>query len=179
MKFWKSILFTFVLFCAVVTVVVYSSCEQDNCLNVTCNHGGSCKSGICSCPTGFEGPTCSDSVITRYYGYYAGYSTCNNGAEVIDTVFVYYVSRSSTELKLVQKNHIGDTLIGTVSNSASTYDILIPEKLDSNYSKTYNATLQSDNTFILNSYERDLRIPGDTISNKCTFLGTKHLWSTY
>ena len=174
MKFWKSILLTCVLFSAVAGVVLYTSCEPDSCANVVCQHGGSCRLGACSCPTGYEGATCADTITTRFIGYYAGYSACNNGAEIIDTVFVYPVAKSLTQLKIVELNHIHDTLIGTVNSNEATYDIIIPDKVDTNYSKVYNVTLQSDKSLVLNSYERDLRTPGDTLSNKCNFLGTKH-----
>lgn len=174
MKFWKPVLLTFTLFSAITSAIVYSGCEKDPCIDVKCENGGSCKRGVCSCPTGFEGATCADRMTKRFLGYYAGYSVCNNGAEIIDTIFLYEVPKKTTNLSMIQKTHKYDTLTATVSSNESTYNLFIPDKIATNYSKVYHITLQSDKTLILNSYERDLRTPGDTVYNTCFFSGTKH-----
>ncbi len=173
MKFWKPVLFTTLSFFAVLTTVVYTSCEKDPCDNVTCQHGGSCHTGICSCPTGYEGPSCENMSINHFIGTFSGFSGCNNGAQLIDTVFVKQYPRSVNKLKIWEKLHPMDTFVGTLSVNQSTYVIIVPQKTDTNYQKIYNITVQDDKKLVLHTYERDLRIPGDTSINDCTFTGFK------
>lgn len=43
---------------AAFSFVTYTSCTKDSCADVTCQHGGSCKSGNCTCPSGYTGSHC-------------------------------------------------------------------------------------------------------------------------
>ena len=175
MKFWKPILFTSVFLLGVSGTIFYSACEQDKCTNITCNNGGSCNAGLCVCPSGYEDPTCNTKVITRFLGTYAGFSSCNNGAEIIDTVFVYADNpKKNTTIKVVQKTHPTDILYGYVTSNESTYQMFLNSITYTNYSKSFHITLQSDNSLVLNSYEADYTNPVDTIRNSCAFVGTKH-----
>lgn len=174
MKFWKPIFLASSLFLTFAGVVLYSSCEKDPCVNVNCQNGGSCNNGVCKCPTGYEGPTCATASIDRFVGYYAGYTQCNEGAEVIDTVFITpYGSKNVSEVYVEQKTLPHDMLLGTVSSNETTYSLLIPDKIATNYYKKYHITLQSDNKLILDTYEQDYTTPGDTIINHCIFTGFK------
>jgi len=55
------------------TAITYTSCNKDKCKDVTCQNGGACTDGTCSCPSGFEGANCetastviSDSTTIGY-----------------------------------------------------------------------------------------------------------------
>ena len=37
---------------------ILTSCKKDLCQGVVCQNGGTCLNGLCSCPTGYEGPAC-------------------------------------------------------------------------------------------------------------------------
>lgn len=57
----------------IFTAVTYTSCTKDKCKDVTCQNGGTCTDGVCSCPSGFEGTNCetastviSDSTTIGY-----------------------------------------------------------------------------------------------------------------
>ena len=174
MKFWKTIFSTAVFFIAITGVIVYTSCEKDPCTNVSCLNGGSCKTGVCVCPSSFEGPTCNQRVIDRFLGYYAGYTGCNSGAQVIDTIFiVQHNPKKNLEVRVIQKIHPLDTLYGTVSSNESTYSISFPDKVAEKYHKYYHITLQSDQSLLMYTYERDARVPGDSVVTQCNFVGTK------
>ena len=43
---------------ALSTFFFYQSCTPDPCKDVVCNHGGTCATGTCTCPTGYEGTDC-------------------------------------------------------------------------------------------------------------------------
>ncbi|MBC7553455.1 MAG: hypothetical protein H7257_05710, partial [Taibaiella sp.] len=144
-------------------------------VNVSCQNGGSCSVGVCKCPTGFGGPTCGAKMVSRYIGYYAGYTKCNNGAQVIDTVFIYGdVPKQVAQVYLRLKSHPYELMVGTVSNNESTYSMSIPDLVFTNYYKMYHVTLQDDSKLTLNTYERDNTIPGFFNENTCTFVGFKH-----
>jgi hypothetical protein len=43
---------------AVFSAITYQSCSKDECESVSCQHGGTCSSGKCVCPTGYSGVHC-------------------------------------------------------------------------------------------------------------------------
>lgn len=43
---------------------LFSSCSKDECKDVTCNNGGTCAEGTCSCPVEWQGSKCSDLNIS-------------------------------------------------------------------------------------------------------------------
>ncbi len=53
---------------SVFTAVVYVSCKQDKCRMVNCQNGGVCNEGSCTCPSGYEGPTCSTVTRKKFTG---------------------------------------------------------------------------------------------------------------
>ena len=175
MKVWKTILLTATFFVAFAGILLYSSCEKNPCDNVSCEHGGSCNNGACYCPTGYEGPTCGMKSTSRFTGYYPGFSSCNNGAEIIDTLFITGdIPNQALTVKITQKTQPGVVLYGTISTNQTTYALFIPDKVDTNYTKTYHITLQSDNKLTLNTTEVDSTTPGAGFVNKCVFVGFKH-----
>ncbi len=54
----RSLLFAALFFASAFMVISYGSCTKDECEGVSCQHGGTCKSGKCVCPTGYGGTNC-------------------------------------------------------------------------------------------------------------------------
>ncbi len=54
----RSVLLSSALTIGLFGVVTYSSCVKDECENVSCLNGGSCKDGVCKCPSGYTGSNC-------------------------------------------------------------------------------------------------------------------------
>ena len=54
----RSIALTAFFTLAIFVLVSYLSCTKDPCSGVTCQNGGTCNSGNCSCPSGFTGSRC-------------------------------------------------------------------------------------------------------------------------
>ena len=161
------------LFFGFVAVFVYSSCEKNPCNNVTCFNGGSCNMGICRCPVGWEGPQCSIKSVDRFIGGYVGTTICNGGARIIDTAWVYGDSKH-VNFAYVKLKSANRELHGYVDITPSTYSIIVTNDTGYNYLKVYSVTLQNNRTLSINSYEDDAHIVGDTIINKCNFLGNKY-----
>jgi hypothetical protein len=175
MKVWKLTAYTSLIFAAFISIMLYTACERNPCDNVTCFNGGSCGSGICNCPSGYEGAQCQTLSRDRFTGLYVGYTKCNDGAEVSDTVYI------SGDVNNVNFAYIGykylgtDILHGYISNTVSTYSIIIPSDSSTNYLQQYTLTLQSDTVLSINVFTHDYRNPNDSIVAQCNFLGTKVL----
>ncbi len=56
--FLSALLFTLMAF----TFATYTACTKDECSGVTCQNGGSCNDGICTCPSGYTGTRCENTV---------------------------------------------------------------------------------------------------------------------
>lgn len=168
----------------------FSSCERNVCDNVTCDHGGSCKGGLCNCPTGYEGTRCQTLVSTRYLGVYTGYTTCDNLAGIFDTVTITQSTKGLLNVDVDVKSLRPKILHGTVESNVSVYRILIgngdttfTHKIDSatqkdtiigHYFRDFTITLQSDKTLNVNIYE-EMENPTDTVISKCNFLSQHKL----
>ncbi len=183
MKFWKITLLTTILFFAFSITILYTACEKDPCTNVTCFNGGSCGNGICHCPTGYENVQCQDKSVTRYLGTYGvtSYTTCNDGAEVIDTASIYADTTSASTINdvwVVLKSIKPEVLHGYVYFNQSVYSIVVPNDVSTNYLKIYTITLQNwgnseNNKLSISSYEKSTVVPGDTVITQCSFIGFK------
>lgn len=174
MKLWKSTLLTTSVFIALAGVVTYTACEKDPCTNVSCNNGGSCNGGVCKCPVGFDGPTCQNRSTDHFAGVYGGYTGCNNGAQVIDTIFITGgINHEPLKVKIVQKQHPTEVLYGTVSVNETTFALDIPDRVSTKNRKVYHATLQANNKMTFDSWEYDTTSMAGPIVNKCVFVGFK------
>jgi hypothetical protein len=172
MKFWKFGLFTALVFFAAITIVFYSSCERNVCDEVTCFNGGSCSSGICLCPVGFEDPQCQTLAVKRYLGKYSGYTQCDNGGYTIDSILITQ-DPTVTFVDIAVKSLLPRTFRGYVTNSASTYSVKIADDSAKNYLKQYTLTLQGDKMIKFYTFETSKPPGGDTIVHKCFFSGSK------
>lgn len=188
MKSWKITLVTSLIFMAVVSVIVYSSCVKNACDNVTCLNGGSCGNGVCRCPTGYEDPQCQTLSINRYLGAYAGYTSCNGAQQVIDSAFITAAPDMGINYVAVKFNSVyndptvpNKILYGYVDNNESTYAIVVTNN-DSSlhgsnfFERIFTITLQNNKTLTIHSYEENIfpTLSGpDTVVNKCMFIGTK------
>lgn len=183
MRFWKPVVLTTFSFFAFVTTILYTACEKNPCNNVNCLNGGSCNNGFCRCPTGWENTQCQTKSIARYLGKYAGYSGCDNGAQVYDTVTIVEDNRALNTVSVYMRSlGTSKVLQGYASNNESTYSIVVTNNDSSKagsryYLKLWTITLQNDKKLMINSYLTDYaNNPAgtvDTTEQKCYFNGTK------
>lgn len=52
---------------AMITVL-YTACIKDKCGAILCDNGGVCVDGKCTCPTGYEGTSCSKMWYEKFAG---------------------------------------------------------------------------------------------------------------
>ncbi len=182
MKFLKRYILPLFFLAGILITVFYSSCEKDPCTDQHCQHGGSCGNGICTCPVGYDGAQCENWTQGRFIGVYAGFTTCNNGAAIIDTAFVLPDFGGNLNVKFVLHSDPLDTLHGHVGLNQAVWTIFLPATNDSLYQKSYNVTLQSNTRLSMFRYEyiqtphydsstNTIRV--DSVFNQCAFLGNK------
>jgi len=49
-------------------LVLHDACVKDKCRVVVCDNGGVCVGGVCACPGGYEGTTCSKTWNEKFAG---------------------------------------------------------------------------------------------------------------
>ena len=77
MKLLKRIALAAFLTAGTFCAVLYTSCSKDECKGVTCNNGGTCSGGLCTCTTGYEGASCDTAYRSTYTNTYKGNGTDN------------------------------------------------------------------------------------------------------
>lgn len=178
MKFWKPFLLTTALFGAIVSTAVLTSCEPNSCDGIICYNAGSCGSGVCNCPTGWEGAQCQTAKRDRYIGIYGGFMQCDNTAQTIDTVTIAPANRGLLTVDVYVQSLLPKVLHGFVESNESTYRILVVNNDSSKngtkeYLRTFEITLQSDKTLVLHKYEYEIDNNIDTFQHACHFIGPK------
>jgi hypothetical protein len=132
MKLWKNTLISAMAFMGISSTVLYTSCEQDSCLDLVCKNGGSCADGFCRCQTGFEGTECEIKAGTKFIGRFIGNVKCNELPPLTDTVDIW-MSQEPNQLKMVQYSRKFDTVSGTALGQA----MIIPVFYNDTYRKTF------------------------------------------
>ena len=66
MNFIKNVALSAFLTIGAFGAVMYTSCNKDECKDVTCLNGGTCSGGNCVCTTGYEGINCETAMRTKF-----------------------------------------------------------------------------------------------------------------
>jgi len=173
MNIWKTSLITAFAFIGITTTVLYSSCEQDPCLDLKCKNGGACVEGLCRCKTGFEGAECEIKAADKFLGLYIGERTCT-GSPISDSVLIF-LDEYPDKVKMVQYSRMQDTLKGTVGDyNSENYLINFEDYSRDNYRRTTSASLSRngfENLTVYNEIIEDISVS----QNKeiCNFIGRK------
>ncbi len=114
----KNILFAGALTLGAFGVVTYTSCTKDACKGVVCNNGGTCVSGSCSCPSGYEGTNCQNKTRDKFIGSWAGSDVCGSGTYTI-TLNIGASSTSDINALISNPGGFGTnvTITGTVTGT--------------------------------------------------------------
>ena len=122
----KNIVFSALLAIGAFSAVTFIACNKDECDGVVCNNGGTCVSGTCSCPVGYEGTTC----------------------QTLSSVKFTVSWRTSTEACTVSGSNAQYDI--TVTPSGTTASTLLISNLYA-AGKTATATLTGPNAFTISS----------------------------
>ena len=128
MKRTKTITLTAVITAIFLGATIFSACTKTNnsdpCASVSCQNGGTCNAGVCTCPTGYTGSFCQTAATTQieYVNKtFTPISITVNGANqtipVAGSVFVsgsYGVTETATAY--TSGTTISGGVLGTVRN---------------------------------------------------------------
>lgn len=165
MKFWKYTLIATMAFFGIATTTVFTSCEQDSCLDLKCKNGGSCAEGFCRCPTGFEGAECEIKTADRFVGLFIGHRTCSGYPPVADTVEIF-MAEEPIYVKYVLFSRKYDTLSATVEGTHLAFD----EISDGVYRRDVSADYLNNQIKVFDDEIFDVNT-GYRLS--CNFIGSK------
>ena len=155
------------------TMLFTTSCTQDLCVKnkITCQNGGTCLDGICTCAAGYEGDLCATESRTKFVGTFSGNETCTVGSDTYSIT----IGNSGDVAKVVVTNLYNNTpayvtpvnLNGTKFTAASVV-----------VSTTPNTVTISDiaGTISGSSLTVSYKISSSAVgsaTNACTFTGTK------
>lgn len=166
MKFWKHSVITALAFFGIASTVLFTACEEDSCLKLTCRNGGSCADGYCRCPNGFEGSECETKSATKFLGRFIGTTKCDNYPTLVDTVDIFVKSEPAW-VGIVRKTNVTDTIYG----SADGAFIRVSEVAVGNYRKYTTAHIELKKFSL---YTEEIQNVADQNTKQvCTFIGYK------
>ena len=163
MKPMRIILLTSLLTLAFVSAITYTACKKDACNNVVCHNMGTCDGGKCTCPVGYEGPSCDTLSRDKFVFTYNGGDTC--GANFLYTQYtIHLLAIPTNPLELMMKdflNNPDDSAICTI-RSVDSFTFI-----GANNSTTYTGwgKLRNDSLWMTYSVEHD------TTSYVCSYFG--------
>jgi len=107
------------------TAVTYSSCNNDKCKAIVCAFGGTCNDGVCTCPTGYEGPQCEKVMRDKFLGVY---QVLEKGT--LSETAQYTVSvEPGTEISDLRIKNFRNIFIEEVTGYVRSDSIFIPEQI--------------------------------------------------
>lgn len=142
-------------------VVTFTSCTKDDCKDVVCSNGGTCVSGSCSCPTGFEGPTCAVKSRDKFVGTYIGTETCTIGTD------------SYTVMVSVNSSDIAVTVTNIYNQGFSATGNITGPNTFTFSGAGGTTTYTGSGTLATNQLTLVYNISDGGTSNSCTFVGNK------
>ncbi|HTN44888.1 MAG TPA: hypothetical protein VL098_00970 [Flavipsychrobacter sp.] len=174
MQLWKTTFITVCAFLGVTSTMLYTSCEQDPCLDLKCEHGGSCAEGLCRCKVGYEGAECEIMAADKFLGLYVGERACDGLTPIRDSVIIF-LDKYPNKVKLVQTSRINDTLSGTTGDlTTEGYSIQFDDYSRENYRRYSRAVLSRNgfkNLTVFNQVVEDVTVSTD--KKICDFIGRK------
>lgn len=156
------------------SILYLNSCKKDACEKVTCQNGGVCVNGSCSCTQGYEGKNCETKSIDKYAGKYSGseyYYLNSSGVVAAQSIIVETMSMNQIKI-----------------SGMPLYSYNFSGSLDNNANKTIYANVNlNDLTFQIpaqfvdgNIYMGDGAILADNkISWRCSIQETQKTYSIY
>ena len=147
------------------TAITYTSCTKDECKDVVCNNGGTCVSGNCSCPTGYEGSNCSTFSRDKILGVYTGSETCTIGTDN----YTITLSSNSDNVKLTLTNLYNQNFTAICTMTGATTFNFSGTQGTGGTTTTFTGTGSVSGSQLTVTYT----ISSTGASNACTFIGSR------
>ncbi len=161
MKSFRLIALSALMTVGTFSTVVYTSCTKDECKGVTCQNGGTCSGGTCTCPSGVGGANCETIYRTGYTNTYKG-----NGTAGTFTFTNYRMVFTTVGTDLTQMN------LALQDASGGSVDVpILPITLANNATSGSTFTITSTSTTsggITYTYTGNGSVSGTTASMSLT-----------
>jgi hypothetical protein len=115
MKSIRSITLSALLTIGAFGAVTYTACNKDECNGVICENNGTCISGSCSCPAGYEGTRCEKKSSAKFVGSWGVSEICDG----ISASYQVTITSDPTNPARVFINNLGNygcDIGGTITN---------------------------------------------------------------
>jgi len=138
---------------------------KDACKDVSCENGGSCDDGDCTCATWYSGDECTDRVSDKFEGTYEGEKDCGPN-QISSTNMSVINGDAATELRLIFGRDLEAQLVDEQS-----FDVPLQTFPFGSLTTTYSGSGKQTGT----GFEIDLTeivvqtIFGDTLRDTCYF----------
>jgi len=126
MKLLRTIALSGALALGAFSAVTYTACSKDACKDVTCQNGGTCVDGNCSCPTYYTGANCQTEVRSEYYNTYKGNGTDSDGDTYTNYGLKFYASGSDPKvmgMDLMDNTNAPLAALTVTLQSATTFTV--------------------------------------------------------
>ena len=113
-------------FCA----VLYTSCSKDACSGVTCQNGGTCSGGNCTCTTGYEGTSCETLSRTKFVKSWSASDLVSGSSTPISYTANIAAGAGSDVTQVIIGNSFSDNFftVGPITATVSGNTITIPSQ---------------------------------------------------
>lgn len=159
---FKTILLSAFSVIAIFSVVSVSSCNNDKCKSIVCAYNGVCNDGICTCPTGYEGPQCEKIMRDKFEGIY---QVLEKGTASQTAQYAVSVEKGEEIIDVKIKN-FRNIFIGAVDAYVKADTIFIPEQtVDDRWVVKGIGVIEADKYYgehgrlVLRYNVRDLELP--------------------
>lgn len=167
MKSIKTIALSAILTVGAFGTVLYTSCTKDACKDVTCQNGGTCSDGKCTCPTGYEGTNCETKSRDKFVGTYVGSEACTQGTDNYSIT----LAANSDALKLTYTNLYNEGFTATCTMAATDSFTFAGSQGNTTFSGS--GRLLSNTITVHYTVTNPTNLPPTPTTNACVFTGTK------
>ncbi len=146
----KTIAFSALLSIGAFGAITYTACNKDECKDVVCSNGGTCVSGTCSCPAGYEGATCQTLSTAKFIKTWTAPNDMNVASGVKLNAYTCIITQGSSLNTLIigtgfYDNFFQHSINATVTGTTINVPTQSPDGA-SNYSVIGSATYNSNGT---------------------------------
>lgn len=168
----KAVLTTIFCFFALAGAVTFTACQKDPCIGLTCQNGGSCDEGFCTCQTGYEGVECQTKMADKFLGAFPGHLHCEGFPSVADTLDIVMVTEPNI-VKVSRRGAMGPGADATFTGTVQGNEILIP-MIESGSSRRTLTLYIDPNLGKLTFYDEYMVDTSDVnATSLCSFYGFK------
>jgi hypothetical protein len=170
MNSFKKILLASVVTLGAFGTVLYTSCSKDACKGVTCQNGGTCSGGNCTCTTGYEGTNCETVSRDKFVKSWSASDLVTGSSTPIAYTASIAAGSTSDVTSVVISNSFSDNFftVGPITATISGSTITIPLQNPDNNKYSVSGTGTYANSIITWSYT----IKNDSTSQTEVYSGT-------